>query len=92
MKIAYTQEAIDDLRLLRDFIGRYNKEVAARVSLNLRQNIKKLKNFPYLGRKVDGEEGVRDLVAGRYIARYMVRLDTIYILRVWHQREDLIGE
>ncbi len=91
MKIVYTSEVVEDLVRLREFIEIKNPGVAKRVASSLVDGIKKLKRFPYIGVKVSeapNPELMRDLVLGRYIARYLILDKTINILRIWHQKED----
>ena len=52
--------------------------------------IRKLKNFPNLGIEVIKAKSnlIRDLILGDYIVRYLVLPETIYILKIWHHKED----
>ena len=91
MKLLYTPEAIDDLQRLREFIEVKNPEAVARIGQNLIQGISKLKDLPYMGRKVlkaPNPEMVRDLSVDMYIARYLVLENEIHVLRIWHKREN----
>ena len=90
MKIIYTPESVGDLKRLREFIATENPNVAARIAKVLQTGIKKLKTFPKLGVDVKKAESelIRDLVLGDYIVRYLLLEETIYILRIWHQKED----
>ncbi len=91
MRISYTSEAIDDLRMLREFIEVKNPLAAQRVATSILKGISQLKTFPYLGVEVQqapNPEMVRDLIIGNYIARYLIRSKKIDILRVWHHKED----
>jgi len=33
---------------------------------------------------------VRDLIMGNYLARYLITEKVIYILRIWHHKEETI--
>ena len=90
MKIIYTPESVGDLKRLSEFIATENSNVAARIAKALQTGIKKLKTFPRLGIDVKKAESelIRDLVLGDYIVRYLLLEETIYILRIWHQKED----
>ena len=91
MKILFTPESIEDLKRLRDFIEVKNPEAAQRIAISIKKGISQLKAFPYLGVEVQqapNPEIVRDLIIGRYIARYLIRSNKIYILRVWHHKEN----
>ena len=93
MKISYTPEAIHDLKKLREFIEVKNPSSAQRVATAILKGISQLKIFPYLGVEVQqapDPEMVRDLIIGKYIARYLVRSNGIIILRVWHHKEERV--
>jgi len=91
MKIFYTHNAIKDLKRLYDFIAKENPRAAAEVAAKLRQAIKRLLDFPMLGKEVKSNEksaSLRDLVTGKYIIRYALLKHEIHILRVWHSKEE----
>ncbi len=93
MRISYSPEAVDDLVRLREFIEVHNPTAARRIAKAIREGIKQLKSFPYLGvavARAPNPEIIRDLVVGKYIVRYLIRSDDLYILRVWHQKENRI--
>ncbi len=95
MKILYTYKAIGDLQRLHKFIAKENPKSAAEISTKLLQAIKRLIDFPLLGRQIKSNEkenaaALRDLVTGRYIIRYAVLKNEIHILRVWHTKEDRV--
>jgi len=91
MKLSYTREAIGDLIRLREFIATKNPEAAHKIAKSIRKGISQLKTFPYLGVEVEqapDPEMIRDLIIGNYIARYLIHVKQIYILRVWHHKEE----
>lgn len=91
MNVRYSREAVRDLRRLREFIEAKNPRAAERVASTILKGIAQLKEFPLLGTRVDrapDPEAVRDLVIGNYLARYLVHDTDIYVLRIWHHRED----
>jgi len=91
MKISYSPEAIDDLVCLREFIEVKNPAAAQRTATAILEGIGHLKTFPYLGVEVPqapSPKMVRDLIIGKYTARYLVRSSDIHILRIWHHREN----
>lgn len=91
MKLSYSHEAIGDLIRLREFIASKNPDAAQKIAKSIRKGISQLKTFPYLGVRVErapDPEMIRDLVIGNYIARYLVHQKHVYILRVWHHKED----
>jgi plasmid stabilization system protein ParE len=94
LKLVYSPEAVADLRRLHDFVAEQNPLAARRLSKSLRDGIKRLKQFPRMGRRVRqsadvwAPEEIRDWVTGTYIARYLLLDETIVILRIWHQKEN----
>ncbi|CAH1200046.1 Plasmid stabilization protein [Candidatus Nitrotoga sp. BS] len=91
MIVGYSREAVGDLRRLREFIAVENPHAAQKTAATILKGIAQLKQFPLLGTKVDrapNPEAVRDLVIGNYLARYLVHETEIYVLRIWHHRED----
>ena len=91
MKLSYSREAISDLIRLREFIASKNPEAAQQIAKSIRNGIVQLKAFPYLGAEVElapDPEMIRDLIIGNYIARYLTHKKQVYILRVWHHKEE----
>lgn len=91
MKLLYASEAIGDLERLREFIAEKNPAAAQRISRELLKGIQNLKQFPQLGvgvPRAPDPKRVRDLVIDRYVVRYLVLDAAIYVLRIWHHRED----
>jgi len=91
MKLLYTQEAVNDLRRLRESIEVKNLLAARKVSINIRQGINKLITFPKIGlpvSKVPDQEAIRDLYVSKYTVRYLIQNQCIYILRFWHNKEN----
>ena len=91
MKLSYSREAIGDLIRLREFIATKNPKAAQKIAKTIRKGITQLKTFPYLGIEVEqalNPEMIRDLIIGNYIVRYLIHAKQIYILRVWHHKEE----
>ncbi len=91
MKILYSPESINDLIRLRKFIEVENPLVAQRIANAIKKGINQFKTFPYLGVEVPqapNPEMIQDLIIGKYIVRYLIRSKDIYILRVWHHKEN----
>ncbi len=91
MRISYSPESIDDLRRLREFIEIKNPRAAQKTATSILKGIRQLKSFPYLGVEVPqapNPEMIRDLIIGNYIVRYLVSGKKIYVLRVWHHKEN----
>ena len=89
MRLIFSRAAVHDLVRLREFIARYNPDAAKRVSQRLRGAIKGLVNNSQIGRPVPDLPGeIRELIFGQYVARYEVRTNALYVLRIWHGKED----
>lgn len=90
MNIQYTPEAVDDLNRLREFISEKNPYTAQRVAGELLEGINKLLTFPKMGIPVTRAPDpslIRDLFIGSYTVRYLLTDESIYILRLWHNKE-----
>lgn len=90
MKLAYTDEAIDDLKRLREFVAMHNPSAAARIATELVGKIELLPEFPKMGTPVEMApvpNSIRDMVFGKYVVRYSLHASAIIILRVWHGLE-----
>jgi plasmid stabilization system protein ParE len=90
VKLVYTDEAIDDLKRLREFIAMHNPTAAARIATELVGKIELLPDFPKMGAPVEMApvpDSVRDMVFGKYVVRYSVHASAIIVLRVWHGLE-----
>ncbi|MEL0635263.1 type II toxin-antitoxin system RelE/ParE family toxin [Marinomonas sp. TI.3.20] len=91
MKLVYTEEAITDLKRLREFIAAHNPNAANKVAKELIEKIALLPDFPKIGTPVQqapSPETIRDMIFNNYIVRYSTHPNTIIILRLWHGRED----
>jgi len=91
IEIIYTQEAIEDLQRLRDFIAKKNPASAQRIAQDLIRRIKALQDMPMMGHPVSSApdpEVIRDIVLGNYTIRYAIHVQTLAILRLWHHYED----
>ena len=91
MKISYSPESIGDLIRVREFIEIKNPYATQKMAAPISKGISQLKKFPYLGVEVElapKPEMIRDLIIGNYIVRYLIHSEQIYILRVWHHKEE----
>ena len=89
MRLIFSIASVHDLVRLREFIAKHNPDAAQRVSQRLRGAIKGLVNNPQIGRPVPDLPGeIRELIYGQYIARYEVRANSLYVLRIWHGKEN----
>lgn len=90
MKLVYTDEAVEDLKRLREFIAVHNPSAAGRIATELVSKTELLPGFPRMGTPVEMApvpDSIRDMVFGKYVVRYSVHVSAIIILRVWHELE-----
>lgn len=91
MKIRYSPESIDDLQRVMEFVEVKNPFAARRIAIDLQEGVDKLKLFSKIGLpvlKAPDPEQIRDLYLGNYTVRYLITDETIYILRIWHNKEN----
>ena len=89
MRLIFSRAAVHDLVRLREFIARHNPDAAKRVSQRLRGVINGLVNNPQIGRPVPDLPGeIRELIFGKYVVRCEVRTNSLYVLRIWHGKEE----
>ncbi|MDR0781813.1 MAG: type II toxin-antitoxin system RelE/ParE family toxin [Pseudomonadales bacterium] len=90
MKLAWTSKALSDLARLYEFLAPVNRVAAARTVQQLTATPRTLLANPRIGEQLDefAPRNVRRVFAGNYEVRYEVVGTTIYVLRLWHTRED----
>ncbi len=92
VKLIWTDQAIDDLGDIGDYIAENSEKYAKLTVQKLHKRVDVLKNFPQAGRIVPekDEENVRELIEGNYRIIYQVASDNlIYILTVYHSSRNL---
>lgn len=90
MKIVWTRRASADLIRLHAFLEPVAPDAAARVVQQLARAPDRLIEYPRIGEKLEAYEPreVRRIVVGHYEMRYEIAGAAIFILRLWHSRED----
>jgi plasmid stabilization system protein ParE len=90
MEIKWSSKALADLDRLFAFLAPVNRRAAARTVQSLVAAPARLLEHPRLGERLEEFEPreVRRILVGRYDMRYELRGSLIYVLRVWHTRED----
>ena len=90
MELKWTSKALSDLVRLYDFLTPLNKPVAARTVQALVAAPASLRVNPRIGEKLDefDPREVRRILIDRYEIRYEIHESTIYVLRLWHTREN----
>jgi plasmid stabilization system protein ParE len=90
MELKWTCKALSDLVRLYEFLAPANQPAAARTVQTLTQAPSILLTNPRIGEQLFEFESreVRRLRVGHYEMRYEIQESTLYILRLWHTRED----
>ncbi|KKX29540.1 type II toxin-antitoxin system RelE/ParE family toxin [Rhizobium sp. LC145] len=90
MRIQWTAKAVSDLDRLHEFLAAVNPPAAARVLNALVSAPKRLIGHPRLGEKLEefSPREVRRLLIADYELRYEIQQDIIFLLRIWHTREN----
>ncbi|MDR2188153.1 MAG: type II toxin-antitoxin system RelE/ParE family toxin [Azonexus sp.] len=90
MELKWTSKALSDLVRLYEFLAPVNKPAAVRAAQALTKAPCILLTNPRIGEQLFHCEPreVRRILAGKYEIRYEIQGATIYVLRLWHTRED----
>ena len=89
MKLIFSKTAVGDLIRLREFIALNNPAAAQRIAQRLKGAIQRLVDSPQIGRPVKNMPGeIRELIFGKYIVRYEGGHNSLYILNIWHGKEN----
>jgi len=90
MELKWTSQALSDLARLYEFLSPVNQQAAVRTVQALTAAPTTLLNNPRIGEQLFGFESreVRRIIIGQYEMRYEIQESTIYVLRLWHTRED----
>ena len=89
--VIWTDEAINDLRRIKEYIERSSPQNAERFCRELLRAPDRLKQFPRSGEVVPeyGIESLRQVLCGSYRLLYEVREGACYIRAVIHGSRDL---
>lgn len=90
MKLRWTSRALSDLVRLHEFLASVNPEASAKVVQALTGGAGRLVERPRIGERLDPylPRDVRRLLIARYELRYELQEQEIYVLRIWHTREN----
>ena len=90
MIVEWAKEALFDVERLYLFLAAFDIDAATRVAVRLESAPDRLLSHPRIGARLDGfnPREVRRIIVGKYEMRYEILGDVIYIIRVWHSRED----
>jgi len=90
MKIQWTSKGSSGLVRLHEHLRPVAPGAAARVVQQLAHAPNRLLDHPRIGEKLAAYEPreVRRIIVGNYELRYEIAAGTIFILRLWHCREN----
>ena len=90
MEVEWSSKALADLDRLFAFLASVNRRAAARTVQSLAAAPARLLEHPRLGERLEEFEPreVRRILIGKYEMRYELEGSLIYVLRIWHTRED----
>jgi plasmid stabilization system protein ParE len=90
MELKWTSKALSDVARLYDFLVPVNKPAAARAVQALTEAPTILLTNPHIGEQLFQFEPreVRRILVRQHEMRYEIRNEIIYVLRLWHTRED----
>ncbi|BBO90292.1 type II toxin-antitoxin system RelE/ParE family toxin [Desulfosarcina ovata] len=90
MELRWTSKALSDLVRLYEFLAPVNKPAAARAIQALTKAPTILLTNPRIGERLFQFEPreVRRILVKNYEVRYEIQDSIIYVLRLWHTRED----
>ena len=90
MELKWTSEALSDLARLYEFLAPINQQAAARAVQALTAAPTTLLQNPRIGEQLFQFEPreVRRIIVSQYEMRYEIQGPAIYVLRLWHTREE----
>lgn len=90
IELKWTSKAVSDLARLFEFLAPVDRGAAARTVQALTAAPASLLPNPRIGEKLEEFEPreVRRILVGHYGMRYEIQEPIIYVLRLWHTRED----
>ena len=90
MELKWVSKGLSDLARLNEFLAPVNKAAAARTVQSLTKVPAQLLANPRIGEQLFEFEPreVRRIFVGHYEMRYEIQNETIYVLRLWHTREE----
>ncbi len=91
VKLIWTEFAVEDLRLIHEYISRDSKRYADRFIEKLINRIDQPESFPKSGRVVPefNLESIRELIEGNYRIIYKISTSEVAIIRVHHAARQL---
>lgn len=90
MHLQWTSKALSDVVRLHEFLASANGLAASRVVKSLVAAPAGLVANPRIGERLEefDPREIRRLLVGSYELRYEIGESTIYVMRIWHTREE----
>ena len=89
MRLLWSDNSLADLQRVRTFLEPKSRRAAAQAIANIREGIRKLLVHPKLGEQLDDyPTETRRLFVADYEVRYRPMPDAIYVVRIFHTREE----
>lgn len=90
MEVKWTGKALSDLARLYEFLAPVNRQAAAHTVQQLTAVPVRFLEQPRIGERLEefDPREVRRMLVGNYEMRYEIQLSVLYILRIWHTREN----
>ena len=91
VKLIWTEFALEDLRLVHEYISTDSKHYADRFVEKIMNRVDQLESFPKSGRVVPefNLESIRELIEGNYRIIYKISATHVAIIRVHHAARQL---
>lgn len=90
MPVKWTSKALADLVRLHEFLVSINPKAAAQVIQSLTKTAARLMENPRVGIQLQefNPREVQRIIVAKYEMRYEISQEVLYILRIWHTREQ----
>ena len=84
--IRWTEQAVEDLEAIRDYVARDSEHYAALLVERLISSLDRVVPFPEIGRIVPeyGRRDVRELIVGSYRVVYRLKHEHAEVLTIFH--------
>jgi len=94
MQVEWTDPALDDLAVIRDYIGKDSSHYARQFIERIFDAVDKLKGHPQIGRPVSeaDHKDVRELIFRGYRIIYRAKPDCVQIVTVVHGSHNLAAK
>ena len=91
-RIRWRLEAVQDIDRLRAYLYSKDSKAVQQCAYVIHNAAKRLENTPEIGRPILDDTKRRELNisfgAVAYIIRYVFENNNVYVLRIWHNREN----